>query len=177
MPFDVLSDVTVTAVDETSWRVEKALLYHGEADIFVVPQGYITDFATVPRVAVWLIPKFGRYTRAAILHDWLITDKLPKGDICSLDVDGLFRRVMREEGVPFVRRWLMWAGVRWGALFNSHRRKGWFTPAPALTCIGISVLALPVVLPAGVGIGFGLIIYSVAELIATRGRRAGDLST
>jgi hypothetical protein len=28
------------------------------------------------------------------------------------DVDGLFRRSMYDLGVPFVRRWMMWAAVR-----------------------------------------------------------------
>ena len=83
---------------------------------FVVPAGFRTDFASVPRVVTWLVPRFGAYTLAAILHDWLVTEGLRTGVVTSRQADGIFRRVMRESGVPVLRRWLMWAGVRWGAL-------------------------------------------------------------
>lgn len=58
------------------------------------------------------------------------------------DTDGLFRRVMREQHVGFVRRWLMWTGVRWGALANPARRAGWWRDAPLVAAITVLVLAV-----------------------------------
>jgi hypothetical protein len=166
--------VVVTPLDARRWRLLEPVAYTGERDHFLVPEGYVTDFASVPRLAVWLIPTYGRYTAPAILHDYLITDCIPTGRITSADTDGLFRRAMRELGVPPVRRWLMWAGVRWGALFNRRRRAGWARSAPGV--LAITVLALPLALPMLVVLA-GLAVYGLAEAIATGGRRKGTLST
>ena len=54
-----------------------------------------TDFASVPRFFVWFIPRYGRYTKAAIIHDHLWRDQVGKGAICFRDADGLFRQAMR----------------------------------------------------------------------------------
>jgi hypothetical protein len=81
-----------------------------------------------------------------VLHDWLIVRAIPAGFVSSRDADGIFRRVLREQGVPFVKRWLMWTGVRWGALFNPPRRAGWLRDLPLVLIW--TLLALPVVLPA-----------------------------
>ena len=134
----------------------------------------MTDFASVPRFAVWLIPTYGRYTAPAILHDYLITDMIPAGRISSADTDGLFRRAMRELGVPPVKRWLMWAGVRWGAAFNRRRRAGWWRTAPAV--LAVTVLALPLAVPMLV-VAAALVPYGLIEAVATGGRHTGTLST
>lgn len=167
--------VTVRRLDDERWELVAPIIYRGKIDTFVVPAGFVTDFASVPRVAVWLIPRFGRYTPAAILHDWLCGPGIRGGLIAPVDADGVFRRVMRELGVPTVQRWLMWTGVRWSATTQAHRRPGWWSTAPAT--IGISLAALPMVAPAGVAILLGLAVYTVAERVVTGGRRGGELTT
>lgn len=166
--------VVVTPLDARRWRLLEPVAYAGQTDRFLVPEGYVTDFASVPRIAVWLIPTYGRYTAPAILHDYLITDCIPAGRITSTDTDGLFRRAMREAGVPPVRRWLMWAGVRWGAAFNRRRRAGWWRTAPGV--LAITVPALPLAVPMLV-VAAALALYAAVELVATGGRRKGTLST
>jgi len=157
------------------WTLHTPLDYVGETQRFRVPAGYVTDFASVPRVVVALIPSFGRYTRSAILHDWLLTDGLELGLVSSVDADGLFRRSMRERGVPGVKRWLMWTGVRWAAVFSPRRRPGWWSTFwPVL---GVSVLAVVPVLLLAVVTAAILALYAVAELIVTRGQKSGTLST
>ncbi|RBY94895.1 hypothetical protein DQ244_06510 [Blastococcus sp. TBT05-19] len=154
-------DVVVRSVDDDHWSVEEPLVYRGRRDRFVVPAGFLTDFATVPRLVVWLVPRFGRYTAAAILHDWLCTEGIRSGAVTSPEADGIFRRVMRENGVPVLRRWLMWCGVRWGALVDAERRPGWWRSAPGV--LGISVLAAPVVVPPALVIGLALLVYAAVE--------------
>ena len=107
MPF-VTPGVAVRQVDATTWELLEAAIYAGHTDRFTVPVGFRTDFASVPRVLTWLLPRYGLFTRAAILHDFLVRS----GAIGRADADGLFRRAMRELGVSFVRRWMMWAAVR-----------------------------------------------------------------
>src|SRR5690242_3006060 len=37
----------------------------------VVPVDFLTDLASVPRWLTWLVPRYGEYTRAAVIHDCL----------------------------------------------------------------------------------------------------------
>ena len=120
MPF---SDPTLALerVDDKRWMLLRSLYYQGETDLIIVPAGFKTDLASVPRVLQWFAPSSGQYTLAAVLHDYLC-DRMVDGraylydDYCRLpgaaresyitarDADGLFRRVMREEGVPIALR-------------------------------------------------------------------------
>jgi hypothetical protein len=160
VPFDS-APLTVRRVSDQLWEVVEPLVYRGRRDTFLVPAGFRTDFASVPRVVVWLFPRFGRYTLAAVLHDWLITEGLRAGVVSSRDADGLFRRVMTEQQVPPVRRWLMWAGVRWGALVDPLRRPGWARDAPRV--LALSVLASPLIVPPALVIAAALAVYTAVE--------------
>jgi hypothetical protein len=160
VPFEPGS-LVVRRVDADRWALVDDLVYRGRWERFLVPAGFRTDFASVPRVVTWLVPRFGAYTLAAILHDWLCSEGIRSGAVTSRDADGIFRRVMRESGVPVLRRWMMWAGVRWGALTDERRRPGWWVSAPGV--VAISVLAAPLVVPPVVVIVPGLVVYAVAE--------------
>ncbi|TFV83173.1 DUF1353 domain-containing protein [Blastococcus sp. CT_GayMR16] len=128
--------------------------YVGDSDVIHVPADFPTDLASVPRVFWALIPPQGAYEAAAVLHDWLCVELAKahqaarRGAIDGLtppvnarDTDGLFRRVMREAGVPFLIRWVMWVGVRWGALANPARRAGWWRDAPLVVSLSVAGLA------------------------------------
>jgi hypothetical protein len=164
VPFEPGS-LTVRRVDADRWSLVDDLVYQGRWERFVVPAGFRTDFATVPRVVTWLVPRFGAYTLAAILHDWLCGQGIRSGVVSAREADGIFRRVMRESGVPVLRRWMMWAGVRWGALTDDRRRQGWLFSAPGV--LAISVLAAPLVVPPAVVIVPGLVVYGLAERLVS----------
>lgn len=122
--------------------------YVGGAQVLTIPDGFSTDLASVPRLFWSLLPPDGRYEDAAVLHDWLCVqlaeaharDARPR--VNERDTDGLFRRVMREGGVGLVTRWIMWVGVRWGALANPARRRGWWQDAPAVLALTAVMLAV-----------------------------------
>lgn len=153
------SELSIQAVGPAEWRLTSPLIWTGtEGDTFIVPLGFRTDFATVPRILHWRILPYGPYTRAAVLHDWLLTELAawhrshPLGGretwdtsrpmANSRDADGIFRRAMEDLGVRWSRRWIMWAAVRWGALFNPRRAYGrqiW-RDLPAM--LGMSALLL-----------------------------------
>ena len=111
MPF-VEGDIVVKQVGDKDFELVEPIVYQGRTQQFTVPVGFRTDLASVPRALVWLLPRYGRYTRAAILHDFLWQKGADVG-VSRPDADGIFRRAMRELGVPFLRRWMMWAAVRW----------------------------------------------------------------
>ena len=87
----------------------------------VVPGGFETDFASVPRILWAVIPPWGKYSAAAVAHDWLYH----KGKFSRWTCDAFFREHMAQLGVRRGTRWLMWAGVRLGGwvAWRSHRRR------------------------------------------------------
>lgn len=155
--------VDVEEISEQKWKLLRQMDYQGARELFQVPAGQTTDFASVPRIFIWFLPRYGRYTKAAILHDYLWEEKVPKG-MSRIDADGLFRQAMRELNVPFLRRWIMWAAVRWAALFKPDGRAEWLKELPRVlffTAIGLLVV-LPPVLP----ILFSLLVFHIMEWIA-----------
>ena len=155
--------VTVVSDGDAQWTLERPLVYQGRYEPFRVPAGFSTDFATIPQILRWFIGRTGSHTRAAILHDWLVTTGVDTGVVSHRDADGIFRRVLRETGTPFLRRWIMWCGVRYGSLAGG-RRDGWWRDLPAVAAI--TVLAAPVVIPPTVLATVALAVYGAAELVA-----------
>lgn len=109
MPFT--TPLQVEHVEAGLWRLTAPLCYRGRRDFFTVPVGFVTDFASTPRI-LWTLfpPSGGKYTKGSVLHDWLYFVKI----IPRSDSDGVYRRVLREEKEPWWRRWLFWLGVRLG---------------------------------------------------------------
>jgi Protein of unknown function (DUF1353) len=165
MPFLGDSRPLVKQISDRDWEVAQTLTYRGESDEFVVPTGMPTDFASVPRPFVWFLPRYGRYTRAAILHDYLWRFRVGSDTqpVSRRDADGLFRRVMRELNVPFLRRWIMWGAVRWAALFKPDGRKGWLRDAPKVLLV--TIVAVPVVLPPAILVIVSLGVFYVLEML------------
>jgi hypothetical protein len=158
------STVDVRQVDAQDWQTLRVLTYQATHEEFEVPVHQGTDFASVPRVFVWFIPRYGRYTKAAILHDYLCRVAVPANRISRIDADGIFRQAMRELGVAFVRRWIMWAAVRLGALTTPAGREKWWTEAWRVVLIAI--IALPVLAPAAAVIITTLLIFYLVEFLA-----------
>ncbi|MGK8465651.1 DUF1353 domain-containing protein [Nocardia cyriacigeorgica] len=149
MPFSD-GGIVVEELDERFWQVAEPLEYHGATERFVVPAGFRTDFASVPRPVVWLIPRYGAYTKAAILHDYLLSS----GVVSAADADGIFRRTLGELGVSVPRRWMMWAAVR----FASRLRGATAGDIARFLLVAVLFLAVPVTVY--------LILFWFIELIA-----------
>jgi Protein of unknown function (DUF1353) len=163
MSFTPESEVRVKELEGSDWELLRILEYKGNRDHFEVPEGLETDFASVPRVFVWFLPRYGRYTKAAILHDYLWRDAVPAGELTLAEADGIFRRAMWELGVPFLRRWLMWGAVRIGALTKPGGRKGWLRDSWRV--IPLLLLALPIVGPPALVILIALTVFYLVELL------------
>ena len=79
-----------------------------------VPEGYVTDFASIPGLVQWLIQPFGRHSEAAVIHDWLYALGTPGDGKGRHLADRTFRRALNLVGVGFLRRWIMYLAVRMG---------------------------------------------------------------
>ncbi|MFT3724777.1 MAG: DUF1353 domain-containing protein [Hyphomonadaceae bacterium] len=79
-----------------------------------VPQGYVTDFASIPGFVQWLISPFGKHSEAAVVHDWLYTLGDKKNKKGRRLADLTFKRALKIVGVGFFRRNIMYLAVRAG---------------------------------------------------------------
>lgn len=74
----------------------------------VIPKGFITDFASTPRILYPIIPPIGIYNKACIIHDYLYQEKIFPRKTCDL----YFLQAMKVLGVPKWKRNLMFSIVR-----------------------------------------------------------------
>jgi len=73
------------------------------------PQGFVTDLASIPRIFWWLLPPFGKYGKAAVLHDWCYS----QGIHTKLWADNIFMEAMKVLEVPSWKVAIMYRMVRW----------------------------------------------------------------
>jgi uncharacterized protein DUF1353 len=164
--------VAVSQVGPSEWALTAPLVYHGTHQVFTVAVGETTDFASVPAVLTWLVP-IETGVPAAVLHDHLWRHEVVAGRITFPDADGLLRQALGTLGVPVTRRWVMWAAVRWGALTRHHGWDGWWRDAPAV--LAVTLLALPLVLPAVVLLP-SLLVFAALDAVTAPRRRGPAVS-
>jgi hypothetical protein len=104
--------LTVTKIDARLWVTERAFRYYvgheNSADYIDVPEGTLTDFASVPRIFWSIIPPDGQYTQAAVLHDYLYRTH----ERSRKESDEIFLEAMKVLAVPSWKRQIMFWAVR-----------------------------------------------------------------
>ena len=99
-----------------------------------VPRGFQTDLASVPRLFTWLIPKHGKYSIAAVVHDyrlsrvgekWFETNGTERTELLfsRRHADRIFRLVMIDSGVARWRCSLMYYAVRLKSIWVTLLRR------------------------------------------------------
>lgn len=111
-----LALAAATDQDDGSWVLCKPLEYESTVakQTFIVPAGFKTDLATVPRLPVVYLLTGDSARAAAVVHDYLYSERLVSRKIA----DAVLLEAAKISGVPAWRGWLMWAGVRIGG--SSH---------------------------------------------------------
>lgn len=79
-----------------------------EVEEVVVPEGFITDFASVPRIPIVYLAVGNRGHKAAVLHDWLYHTKKYSRAAC----DAYFYHALRTSGVGYFYSQAMYRAVR-----------------------------------------------------------------
>jgi hypothetical protein len=117
--YGFLTELTASKVKEASpagrarWKLLTDLGYHSKLHgMIVVPAGYITDFASVPRLplAYWLTGDTAH--ASAVVHDYLCTIHYENCKISWKRAAQVFLEAMKHERVPAWRRTMMYWGVR-----------------------------------------------------------------
>lgn len=103
------------------WQLTRPLFYvTADNRSVVVPVGYRTDLASVPRPVWWLIPRDDEFARRpSVIHDFIYTHGTAK--FTKAEADQVFYDALLEEGMPKPLAWLMFAAVRIGGRGNWGR--------------------------------------------------------
>lgn len=92
------------------WVVLSDLIWDSDSERYVVPRGFETDLASIPRILRWLLDQNGTSRRAAVLHDYLYREQ----PVSRAIADEIFRRALQAEEMIGPGRWMYWSGVRFG---------------------------------------------------------------
>lgn len=103
----------VKPLDGKFWELTKGFEYHVGShpsnEIIVVPKGFITDFASVPRPLWPIIDPVGKHGKAAVIHDYCYaTACYPR-----LRSDAIFLEGMEVLNVELWKREVMYKAVVW----------------------------------------------------------------
>ena len=91
------------------WAVEQGFSFKSKDGIEVaIPPGFVTDLASVPRPLWWFISPAGKHSQACVVHDYLYDNAIGT----KKQADEIFFEALKELGVPRVRAWVMYLGVK-----------------------------------------------------------------
>ncbi len=125
-----LGSLTMTQLEgQHTWRrwtlVDPLVYERGEyksGRLITCPVGFITDGPTIPRFLWAILPVWGSWGRAGVVHDFLcmlIANNTPHAEAPNRTAaDGVFYEVMVVTGTGFLTRWALYLGVRIGTLTN-----------------------------------------------------------
>ena len=105
--------LVVKHLDGENWELDEEFEYYvgrkEDNDLIKVPKGFITDFASIPKV-VWSIigHPAGQYGKAAVIHDYLYRNGLRT----RKKADDIFLEAMEVLGVGAIRRRVIYSAVR-----------------------------------------------------------------
>lgn len=88
--------------------LKEMVVFSHRIGVTVVPAGFVTDMASVPRGLWNLFPPTGPYAKAAVYHDYLYQ----LGAITRAEADQEFCDGMRALGVSWPTRAAMWTALR-----------------------------------------------------------------
>ena len=104
-----LTSLEVRSIDDSVWALSSPLVFNSKRiGLVTVPAGFVTDFASVPRVPVAYLLTGDAAHAPAVIHDYLYGSPRRKRSVC----DAVFLEAMEDIGVAWWRRYLMWAAVR-----------------------------------------------------------------
>ena len=109
------SDLIFKSYNIYQWQlVEEFFFYFDKEDDstgITVPKNFVTDFASVPKFLWSILPPTGRYTKAAVLHDYLYPKEC-KVDLTRKECDKIFLSAMKILGVKKYTRLVFYRAVR-----------------------------------------------------------------
>jgi hypothetical protein len=93
------------------------LLYHSDLlnALVFVPEGFVTDMASVPKLPLMWLLAGGTANEAAVIHDWLYTTHSVAGEeVTRSQADAVLREAIPASKDTHAPAFLMWLAVRLG---------------------------------------------------------------
>jgi hypothetical protein len=95
------------------FRLTAPFRYHHRIGTIIVPAGFLTDGASIPRLFWGILSPFGSYFSAALIHDYLYHPD-SQWQIDRAMADLVFLDAMRDVGVGWLTRQTIHKAVRLG---------------------------------------------------------------
>lgn len=109
--------------DGKTWVLVEPFAYDvgelGSGDTVEVSKGFKTDFASIPRVFWMVLPKWGKYGNAAVIHDWIYSSQ----ERCREEADQILLEAMTVLSVSKWQRVLIYQAVRYFGWFAWARNQ------------------------------------------------------
>lgn len=110
--------------DGNTWVVMRPFGYdvgeEGSGDTVEVAIGFTTDFASIPRIFWVVLPRWGKYGNAAVIHDWLYwiqNRERDEADFIMLEAMGVLDVPGWQKFVIFwavrLAGWISWIRNQW----------------------------------------------------------------
>ena len=122
------TELVVDKIGPNSWILLEKFEYHigsyPSENVIKVPIGFITDFASIPKIFWSIIGPNGTHGKAAVLHDYCYATAC-YGKFKS---DCIFLEAMKVLNVPLIDRVTLFTAVvlfGWGAWYK-HRKEDKF---------------------------------------------------
>lgn len=123
-PWGFFQPLELEYMDGHLWRLTACFDYHLKHDngreVVPVPIGFVTDFASIPRVLWNILPPTGGYGKAAVIHDALYQKRIVT-NVAGIsrfvdrgEADAILKEAMEVLGVGWFTRWTIYSGVRTG---------------------------------------------------------------
>lgn len=96
--------------DPENWTLEQPYERATSIGPVVVPQGFVTDLASTPNTVWSALPRWGRWSGAAVIHDFFYRTK-PAG-LTRYRADRVLLELMRADGVRYGDSMLIFKAVR-----------------------------------------------------------------
>ena len=101
-------NVTLVSENENKWKLMHRLVFvSDEIGEIIGPAGFVTDFASVPRIPLVFMATGDTARQAAVVHDYLYSIRHPRKV-----ADGVFLDAMKVSGVAWIKAHLMYRAVR-----------------------------------------------------------------
>lgn len=106
------SDLVFRDNDGLPYTLVSPLIFDSDVlkQTLIVPSGFQTDLASIPRGLWNILPKSGRYDRAAVVHDFLYQT----GGCTRAEADGVLKEAMQTLKVSGWQIAMIYLGVRIG---------------------------------------------------------------
>lgn len=116
---------TIQLEDGKSWKVQQPFVYiyneNGTYYEILIPQGFITDYGSIPQIFQNIIPKNDEMSGAYVVHDLIYASEMFSRSLC----DDILLKAFQELGASWIKRNIVYSAVRAGGwnVWRNHDKK------------------------------------------------------